>query len=162
MRGDLLLCHGSGPLARLIQWRTQGPFDHVAIDLGREFQLGAEPDGIRARPLSALGPHVQPIVVRRFGATDAGIERGLTLVGHLLDDGYAYLDLLDDLFPRWLPVRPLLGQRKAVDCSDLVARYLDEAGILPLAELGADAKTVTPNDLARAFQGRGLLQREGA
>lgn len=161
MRGDILLVHGTGLVSQLIQWRTRGPFDHVAIDLGDGLQLGAEPDGIRARPLSELGPerNISTISVAHYRNSAARVERGLRFIGALLDNAsYSAADILDDVFPQWFPIRPLFAQLHAYDCSDLVARYLDEAGFLPLAEFGGDAKTVTPNDIARAFQARGLLK----
>lgn len=156
MRGDLLFVQGSSWVSRLIQWRTHGPYDHVAIDLGSGVQLGAEPEGIKARPLAELGPSDALLRVS-LGLSPAWWAKGYTFLGQFIDSGYSAADILDDLFPSWLPLRLLFAQTHAYDCSDLVARYLDELGIIPLAELGGDAKTVTPNDLYRACKRKGLL-----
>lgn len=157
MRGDILLYHDTDLLSRIIQWWTHGPYNHVAIQLDYNTQLAAEPDGVKVRPLpeSIKKDQIRLVAIHKLYLKDEVIERGLKLVYKLIGSGYSGADIVDDVFPAWFPIR--LFQAHRYDCSDLVALYLDEIGVLPLAELGGDAQTVTPNDLARALRQRGYL-----
>lgn len=84
------------------------------------------------------------------------LERALSWLIDQENAAYSWADIGNDILPRFLPTWfPLSFRFKqaghAYDCSDLVARFLDVAGALPLASLGGDAQTVTPNDLYRAL-----------
>ena len=157
MRGDILLYHDTDLVSRLIQWWTRGPYNHVAIDLGNGTQLAAEPSGVKVRPFPqpTVPDQLRYVNIHAFYLQDEVVERGLALVMKQVNDGYSGADIIDDVFPSWFPIH--LFQAHHYDCSDLVARYLDEIAVLPLADLGGDAATVTPNDLYRALKARGYL-----
>lgn len=155
MRGDVLLYHDHDPISRLIQWRTHGPYNHVAIDLGNDSIGESMLVEATIHGVTISGGYGSPHLVSLppSSVKEEAILWLLKQVGTI----YGWGDILDDILPSWLTWRPLISERNAYDCSHLVALYLDRAEILPLAELGGDAKTVTPNDLARAFAKRGWM-----
>lgn len=149
-RGDVLLYHDNDLVSRLIQWRTHGPYNHVAVDIGGGKCIGAFPQGVMEADIREDVTFV-PL------PSAPHLEDGLTWLTEQLKMRYSWSDILADALPSWGPFKLLFRQEDAYDCSDLVARYLDLAGVLPLAELGGDAQTVTPNDLARAFKKKGWV-----
>lgn len=150
-RGDILLYHETDLVSRIIQWRTHGPYNHVAVDIGGGKCVGAYTSGVTA---TDIGIDVVFVPL----PPSPHLEDALQWLLAQLKSGYSWTDIVDDIFPSWLPIRPIFSQAHAYDCSDLVAQYLDRAGLLSLSELGGDAQTVTPNDLWRAFKKQGWMR----
>lgn len=149
MRGDVVLFLSSGaPHDRLIAWGTKGPFVHVEIDLGNEEFIGEHPNGIvryrgiRPKSTASFTPP----------ASQADIELGLKWAEMQVGKKYGW----GDIFSEGLKVLGLafsFSIPNQWDCSDFVTRYLKVARAAgPLGDAAENPGTVSPNDLARAYQ----------
>lgn len=146
-RGDILFFHEDDAVSRLIQWWTAGPFNHVAVDMGDGTCIGALTRGV-----SRTVDKTPTLVVQLPQGTESTrLEEALTWLIEQEKSAYSWADIVNAVFPKWLPVVFSLREHRAYDCSDLVAQYLDRVGALPLSELGGDASSVTPNQLYRAL-----------
>lgn len=147
MRGDILFFRDPDLISRIIQWWTSGPYNHVAVDMGDGTCIGALTRGVSRVPDSKAAARARP----PFSTLPAEkLDAALAWLVEQEKVAYSWADIANNLLPKWLPVGLRFQQRRAYDCSDLVARFLDLAEVLSLADLGGDADVVTPNDLYRA------------
>jgi hypothetical protein len=143
MRGDILFYYAARRLDDwLIAHFTNGPFCHVAVDLGDGTNIAAMHDGVKIRhnpDESAFQRYTLP----------GHIEQGIDYMRSELGNGYGFIDIINQVL-RVLHSPIFLSARDQYDCSDLVARYVLVTGGLNLGEMGEEPHMVTPNDLARA------------
>lgn len=146
MRGDLLFYPASATFAdHIIASVTQGPFVHVAVDLGDGTEISAHSeDGVNRRPLTASGLTVLP-------ARGFDVEPGIRWLQRQVGTKYGYAMCLNSFLWRvGIPWRVYMVGR--YNCSVLVAHYLEHIG----CDLSDDDEALSPNDLARAL---GVLKK---
>lgn len=151
MRGDILLYRSSGSLFdRLISWRTQGPFVHVAVDLGDGTMIDARLHEGVTRHAVQYGNTLH-IPLSHYTTPDR-IEAGIAFLLKQVQDKakYSLWDILDNI---WLlhKLHLFIGESDAYDCSHLVAQYLDYTGGIDLGLLTTMLDSVSPNDIYRAW-----------
>lgn len=149
MRGDILLYRSSGSLFdRLICWRTQGPFVHVAVDLGDGTMIDSRfREGVSRH--AVVYDNTLHIPLSSYTTPDR-IEAGITWLESKIGDGYSVADIFD-FFPGIRSLRVRVGEAHAFCCSHLVAQYLDVTGGVSLGKLDDNLNTISPNDIYRAW-----------
>lgn len=146
MRGDILFYPASSILSdRIITAVTDGPFVHVAVDMGDGTEISAHSeDGIQRRPLSLSGLTAGPM--RGFD-----VELGMAWLVRQVGSKYGYGMVLNAGLKKFgIPWRVYMVGR--YDCSVLVVHYLEHCGYTFLD----DDESISPNDLARTF---GILKK---
>ena len=167
MIGDLVFIRENTPGAWLIrfwsrkgapEWEPEG-FNHVAIMVGPDEWLSAEPTGIKRRTLSWLKKRARKAMIMRFAGRPAGIatQARINRAGYVaaqyaiaLAEGqpYDFLGVVGFCVHRLLGVRVDWGNRWFCSelCMEAYVRAFTELGIPHSYQLPADT---TPNDLAR-------------
>lgn len=142
MRGDVLFYTPDRKdlIGHLIARATNGPYCHVAIDLGAGWVEEAVLAGIKR------DEYVRVEAARYH--PDGNIEKGLAWAGKQLGHKYGLLDIFDQLLRLIFHTTLYIAQPRSYDCSDLVTRYLLHCG-MDLGPLADAPHLVTPNDLAR-------------
>lgn len=155
-RCDILFTQGEGWTSRIIRWRTQSPYSHVALVVEPTIHLGIEshtgrPSGVRAFDLRKLSSDAVDVFRAKpqfqFDA-DAVIR---FLVAHL---GARY-DLQGVI---WLGVLKLFGLKERANrfqrekdyfCSELVYEAFAAGGLDIVPQIG-EAEITSPADIARS------------
>lgn len=154
-KGDFVLYRGSSrdPFEAIIMEFTHGPFCHVELDMGDGNFLGEHSTGLTLHP-DDTGRSI--VFVTPKGDITAGLAWADAMWQEAKKDPsshvYSWTDIVMDGL-RAIGIGLVLGQPKGEwDCSDFITRYLIVAGAAgPLGALAKDPSTVSPNDLARAF-----------
>lgn len=149
MRGDILLYRSGGILKdRVVCAYSGGPYCHCEIDLGDGATIGAHSeDGIARRPEAMLDRKV--VIPLHTRTTPERIEMGLEWVMRHIGEPFSWASIADLVVPAWLATL-LFGRRNLYNCANLVARYLEITGGLPLPYGKQPPMIVSPNDIARA------------
>jgi hypothetical protein len=143
MRGDLLFYTPKDWIGKLVAWATNGPYCHVAVDLGDGTKIEADWNGI-----------VQAKVGTREPAAHVSVplpdpEAGITWLQKQLGNPYGKEDIFNQVL-RLMGLKFYFGEPKRYDCSDLAADYLVHAGAgSVLGSFEDRLHLITPNDLAR-------------
>lgn len=131
IRGQIGLVHTNGIPARIIQFVTRSHWNHVVIGVSSTTCIGAEPGGVRIRPISDF-----PEVVWA-DAPYTPTQRLKVLAYVLLQRGVRY-NWADDILigltlilkshaPRWM-LREV-SDTDSFQCSQLAAAALSAAGV---------------------------------
>lgn len=145
MRGDLLFYQPHDFIGNLIAKGTNGPYCHVAIDVGDGHNIAADWSGVRVYPNDRSARTVK---LPYFARVDDGFAWLLQQVGRK----YGFLDVLDIGARLLLHFSFYVAQPNSYDCSDLATRYLIAAGLADwLGPLAQEPHLVSPNELARRF-----------
>ena len=145
MRGDLLFYTPKDWIGSIVAWSTNGPFSHVAIDMGDGTKIEADWNGIvRVKTINRA-------IAARFetGNIVPKLDDGMKWVQDQLGNPYGKEDILNQVL-RLIGLKLYFGEPKRYDCSDLAARFLVHSGLGTL--LGPDEDNIhliTPNSLAR-------------
>ena len=144
MRGDILFYTPKGWIGSLVAWATNGPFCHVAIDMGDGTKIEADSNGI-----VRVSQDARTIGARFNTAKEAPqLEQGMTWLQAQLGNPYGAQDIVNQVL-RLMGFKFYIGEPKRFDCSDLAATYLIHANAGWL--LGSDQDNphlITPNGLA--------------
>src|SRR5271165_1787383 len=124
MRGDLLFYTPKDWIGRLVAWATNGPFCHVAIDLGDGTKIEAEWNGI------VRTKTIQRAVAARFNTAKEApkVEDGLAWLQTQLGNPYGTEDIINQVL-RLAGFKFYIGEPKRYDCSDLAALFLIHSNV---------------------------------
>lgn len=150
MRGDILLYPAPTPAGiadRAIMLVTRSKITHCGLDLGDNQTIDAR-SGVGVTQHAIDG---QPIVVdvRERGATEADITAGIAWVLERKGCKYSYASCANHLLPARCPL--FVAAEHRFNCSQLMARYLDEIHIVDLGPLDDNPDRLAPGDIARVF-----------
>jgi hypothetical protein len=144
MRGDILFYTPTDWIGSLVAWATNGPFCHVAIDMGDGTKIEADSNGI-----VRVSQDARTIGARFDTAKEAPqLEQGMIWLQDQLGNPYGAEDIVNQVL-RLMGFKFYIGEPKRYDCSDLAFLFLihADAGFL----LGNDEDNphiITPNGLA--------------
>ena len=144
MRGDLLFYTPKDWLGKIVAWATNGPFCHVAVDMGDGTKIKATWNGIvrvhqNKREVAARFNTVKEV---------PNFEQGLTWLQQQLGNPYGTEDIFNQVL-RLAGFKFYIGEPKRYDCSDLASDYLVHANAAwILGPYRDNLHMVTPNDLA--------------
>ena len=144
MYGDILLFPSGGTVYEWFVVKfTHGPYTHCAVDLGDGTDISAHPEGVTVEQTQA---NVQLVSVASQ-ARPENLGAAMVWLKLQLGKSYGWLDVLSAALHA-VGINLYLGQSDHLDCSDLVATYLDileGKQVIPYHHLDI----VSPNDLAR-------------
>jgi hypothetical protein len=144
MRGDLLFYTPKDWIGSVIAWSTNGPFSHVAIDMGDGTKIEADWNGV-VRVAESKG---EVAAVFNTAKDVPDFEQGLTWLQQQLGNPYGKEDIFNQVL-RLMGFKFYIGEPKRYDCSDLAADYLVHAHAAWILGPYRDSlHMVTPNDLA--------------
>lgn len=153
--------HGSGFIARAIEWATYSHTHHAIVAVSPTECVSAEPGGVRYRPISDY-PHVDwscfdltdeqrgNIVLHARNLADTRTPYNFAVYPFLLAGRLTGLNV-----PKW--ISQWLQRRPHQDCSQLSDSVYSASGI---ELLPADNVLTTPGDLERIWVERGWLPYE--
>lgn len=155
MRGDFVLYKPApGDFAGwLINHFTNGPYDHVEIDLGNGMFVGEHGAGITVHTQDIKKP------AAAFVTPVGDIAKGMEFVNLCIEEEqknphsheYGWLDIASDAL-KIMGSSLILRREGHWDCSHFIALYLIAAGAAaPLGNMAKHPETISPNDLARAY-----------
>jgi len=158
LTGQIGLTYTTGFIGRLIQKVTRSRYNHCVLALDNFACIGAEPGGVRVRPITDF----RGIVWSKFRFTEAERIRITEFV--LAQQGKEY-NYADDFFigvalitkthtPRWLERR--LSSTDSWQCAQLSDAALIHIGI-NLFDDDRPIGAVYPGSLARRWRKRGWL-----
>lgn len=162
-QGDLVFFFSQGRwYENVIVKATHGPYVHVAIGIGTNYVLAANPHGIAYSVIPIDAVHSPSLYYTVFSlgqlATPSGIAQGLQWAQAQVGKEYGWLDIAYQALKFLAPNNPFrFGVAGHYDCSDFVTRYLQHAGV-SLPDAYADPYANSPNDLARCF---GVINAQG-
>lgn len=143
MRGDLLFYTPKDWVGRLIAWFTNGPFCHVAIDLGDGTKIEADWNGV-VRPKTN---NREPSAIFHTAKDATKLDDAIYWLKQQQGNPYGKEDIVNQVF-RLMGFHFFIGQPKHYDCSDLASQFLEHAGLGWM--LGSsDPHLITPNLLAQ-------------
>lgn len=153
---DILLYKGTDWLSRLIEWKTESLYSHVAIVVEPEMNLAIESNtgsqsGVRALDLKQLDEKTLD-VFRVKSQFSFDLDKVIAyLVGHL-GAGYDYLGVA------WLGVLKVFGARNHSNkwqkdrdyfCSELCYKAFFAAGLDIVPQVG-EADITSPGDISKS------------
>lgn len=153
MRGDFVLYRGSKTNAfeAAIMFLSKGPFCHCEIDMGDGTFIGEHGRGLTRHSSDRVGVLVTP---------HGDINKGLAWVEEVYAEAvknhetheYGWWDLIS-AGAKFIGLHIILHLKVGDwDCSDFVTRALVVMGAAgPLGVQAKEPESVSPNDLARAF-----------
>ena len=144
MRGDILFYTPTDWIGSLVAWATNGPFCHVAIDMGDGTKIEADSNGI-----VRVSQDARTIGARFNTAKEAPqLEQGMIWLQEQLGNPYGAEDIFNQVL-RLMGFKFYIGEPKRYDCSDLASDYLVHANAAwILGPYRDNLHMVTPNDLA--------------
>ena len=143
MRGDLLFYTPKDWIGSIVAWSTNGPFSHVAIDMGDGTKIEADWNGIvRVKTINRA-------IAARFetGNIVPKLDDGMKWVQDQLGNPYGKEDILNQVL-RLMGFKFYIGEAKRYDCSDLavsISSSTPDAGWL----LGSNRGQAAPGDSKR-------------
>lgn len=155
-RCDILLYRGSGFVSRLIEWKTQSPYSHVALVVEPAIYLGIESNtghqaGVRAFDLRKLDGRAVD-VFRLNDLRAVNVEKVISFLVDCLGAPYDGWGVL------WLGVLKVFNRREQANrfqkdkdyfCSELVyATFM--AGGLDIVPQVPEADVTSPADISRS------------
>ncbi len=147
MRGDICFYTDNDFGAKIIQWRTRGPYDHVCVDIGNGHVIEAKWPEVSVDILGSPSKIFTPLLPSEH------VETGMRWLETTVGDKYDLLDIAANIFSFMLPTTKIIHAPTAFICSELTAYYLYYAGYTFPAGFFPDERSmslVTPNSLARA------------
>ena len=152
LNGNVLLFKSTGKWYEQVICRvTGGPFCHVEVALTNTSMIGARVDGINVHPLPTDTEPYVAIDILPYVDGEADIARALTWALAQRGKQYGWTDIVWQAVKFLAPNNPLRwGVEGRWDCSDLVTRYLQQAGVI-LPEEFSDPYCNTPCDIGRIF-----------
>ena len=165
--GDILLCKGSSPTARLIKWGTNSEYSHVAVTASAKLGLIIEAipkGGVRAISIENYKEVYDLYRIKDRSSFD--LSEVIAYLIRMLAREYDFKSTLKlgwKLSLRKMGLVQLLllkatGQKQAADalqedqdyfCSELCYRAFKAGGLDIVPQIG-DAETTSPGDIARS------------
>jgi hypothetical protein len=153
--GDIILYHGTGLLAKAIQWTDKCYYNHIGIIIklgGKLFTLDMWYSGILNGklvicPLSERIKDFEEFCILRPKFTSSEIERSVNIALDYLDYGVEYdrLKLIKVLFKKKLGITIKKEKEKKFICSEFVQKYTNSLDNKTYSKL----KDITPSDFLR-------------
>lgn len=144
MYGDILLFKSGGKwYERFITKFTRGPYVHCAVSLGNGTDISAHMKGVEIWN----SPSSAEVVSVAANARPENLDAAMIWLKMQLGKPYGWLDVFSAGLHS-IGINLYFGQVDHLDCSDLVATYLDileGRQVIPYRHLDI----VSPNDLAR-------------